>query len=81
MTENHCLLTFEMDIKNEVLEVHCNERGLEKLKIMIDALAAKKQDHVHLMTKEWGGNELSGEKQSQENQLVNHVKIFKWIDA
>jgi hypothetical protein len=31
------------------------------------------------MTEEWGGNELSGEKQGINNKLITHVKIMKWI--
>ncbi|MBA3238009.1 MAG: immunity protein 32 [Parachlamydiaceae bacterium] len=31
------------------------------------------------MTSDWGGNELSSEKQNQESEIINHVKIFKWI--
>jgi len=74
------LLTFEWDSNNETLEIHCNQKGLEKLKHMIDSLLVKKNsDHVHLMTNEWGGNELSDEKQNTENEIINHVKIFKWI--
>ncbi len=35
-------------------------------------------DHIHLMTKSWGGDELSDDKQCSENGLINHVKICKW---
>ena len=47
----------------------------------IDSLLSKADcDHIHLMTNEWGGNELSDKKQSPENELINHVKIFKWFN-
>ncbi|NGX39926.1 MAG: hypothetical protein KR126chlam1_01264 [Chlamydiae bacterium] len=75
------LLTFEWDEKNEILEIHGNQKGLEKLKHIINSLLFKEDpDHVHLMTNDWGGNELSSEKQSIENEMINHVKIFKWTD-
>jgi hypothetical protein len=52
------LLTFEWDFKNEILEIHGNQKGLEKLRNVIDSLLAKtSKDHTHLMTKSWGGNE------------------------
>ncbi|MBS0627215.1 MAG: immunity protein 32 [Verrucomicrobia bacterium] len=77
----YCLLTFEWDPKNEILEIHSNQNGLKKLKNTIDLLLTKSEnDHIHLMTKEWGGDELSDEKQCSENETINHVKIFKWID-
>ncbi|MBA3238014.1 MAG: immunity protein 32 [Parachlamydiaceae bacterium] len=80
--KKHCLLTFEFDAKNEMLEIHANQKGLENLKTVIDSLLSKTDcDHVHLMTTEWGGDGLSSEKQNQENEIINHVKIFKWIDA
>lgn len=73
------LLTFEWDADNEVLEIHGNEKGLEKLENIIKSLMAKAdRDHIHLMTKNWGGNELSDDKQCSENTLINHVKLFKW---
>ncbi|QVL56443.1 MAG: immunity protein 32 [Simkaniaceae bacterium] len=73
------LLTFESDKKHESIEIHCNQKGLENLKSIIDSLLSKQTcDHVHLMTPEWGGDELSSEKQCSENELINHIKIFKW---
>jgi Immunity protein 32 len=73
------LLTFEWDSKNDILEIHGNDKGLEKLKNMLDLLLNKtSDDHIHLMTKNWGGNELSDDKQCVENELINHVKLFKW---
>lgn len=79
--KSNYLLTFEWDKKNETLEIHANQNGLEKLKSMIDSLLSKSQpDHIHLMTKEWGGNELSSPVQSSENEIINHVKVFKWTD-
>ena len=83
MTSNKSdyVLTFEWDAKNEILEIHGNQKGLEKLKNVIDSLLAKtSNDHIHLMAKSWGGNELSDDKQCSENEIINHVKLFKWID-
>lgn len=48
---------------------------------MIDSLTkTKAPNHVHLMTNSWGGDELTDEKQGDENIIINHVKIFKWND-
>lgn len=73
------ILTFEWDSDNEALEIHGNKKGLEKLKNMIDLLLNKTtDDHAHLMTEDWGGNELSEESQCSDNELINHVKLFIW---
>ena len=77
--KSNYLLTFEWDSDNEILEIHGNGKGLEKLKNAIDSLIDKTDnDHIHLMTKSWGGDELSDDKQCLENALINHVKLFKW---
>ena len=71
---------FEWDSKNETLEIHGNREGLERLNGEIALLLAKlTSDHIHLMTKEWGGNELSNEKQCSENEIIHHVKLFNWV--
>jgi len=38
------------------------------------------QNHLHLMTPEWGGEELSAEKQqlSEQYKLIHHLKILYW---
>jgi len=37
-----------------------------------------KTEHIHLMTKEWSGGELSSE--SQIGEIINHVTIYCWKD-
>lgn len=72
-------LSFEWDEKGEKLEIHGNREGLENLVRILQSLLAKDEnDHVHLMTPQWGGEELSSEQQNPEATLVNHVKILHW---
>lgn len=79
LSKSNYLLTFESDIENELIEIHCDQQGLKKLKHVIDSLLSMQTpDYVHLMTQAWGGNELSEKKQGTKNAIVNHVKIFKW---
>ncbi|WP_370868604.1 Imm32 family immunity protein [Undibacterium sp.] len=48
---------------------------------MIESLLTRTTyDHMHLMTQKLGGKELTDQKQSRDNQTINHVKIFNWID-
>ena len=79
MNNQSFLLTFEWDSKNEILEIHSDTLGLEKLvSKLTQLLKAKENDHMHLMTSNWGGKELTDEKQCDLNVLINHVKIYKW---
>jgi len=79
MNDQSFLLSFEFDSKSETLEIHVNTQGLEKLIFALThLLQASGNDHVHLMTSNWGGGELSSEEQYELNILINHVKVFKW---
>ena len=74
------LLTFEISQENQQLIIHGDPEGLRFLCDAINRLVENTKDrafdHTHLMTQEWGGDELSSE--SQGGQLVNQVKIYCW---
>ncbi|WP_148864691.1 Imm32 family immunity protein [Marinobacter fonticola] len=73
------MLTFEWDSEAEQLEIHADANGLNDLVSQLLKLAAHSEiDHIHLMTEDWGGDELSSDKQNQGAELVHHVKVFKW---
>jgi hypothetical protein len=73
------ILTFEIDTTTKEIEIHANKEGLEILRKKIDFLLnSKSADHSHLMTEAWGGSELTNQKQSEQNELIHSVKIFKW---
>lgn len=72
-------VSFEWDRQNERLEIHGSTEGLHALANAIDTLASKgESDHIHLMTPEWGGSELSMEQQNSAASLIHHVKILLW---
>ncbi len=72
------MLTFELS-DNECLEIHGDKTGLLKLAKICEELANSiTSEHSHLMTEEWGGSELTSEKQGLKNDLVNQLKLFKW---
>ena len=77
MTNQKRLLTFELKKDGDEIELHGNAQGLRHLISRIEA-ALKNRDHEHLMTAEWGGNDLSDEKQGEENELIHHVKLMFW---
>jgi len=75
------LFTIEWNQKEENVEVHLNESGITYLRNVLNKLVeANIQDHIHLMTPNWGGAELTQEKQNQSNdvKLINHLKIVYW---
>lgn len=73
------MLTFENNNENHQLEIHGDKESLLKLAKILTEMAEKKElEHRHLMTKDWGGSELSNDKQGPGNTLYHHVKIFVW---
>jgi hypothetical protein len=77
------LFTVEFDKKHEKVEIHLNSLGVDMLIGHLEAL--KKHgvtENVHLMTEDWGGNELTNERQNSDDniQLINHLKVFYWAD-
>jgi hypothetical protein len=76
------LLTFELSKDGDELFIHGNSVGLQDLASKLVRLAEKakvgQHDHEHLMTEEWAGHELSSKTQSDDTQLLNHVKIYGW---
>jgi len=75
------MLTFEWDKDSEKLEIHADCKGLQELVKQIKKLESiKGNEHLHLMTEDWGGEELLGDKQNEKSELIHHVEIFKWMD-
>jgi hypothetical protein len=72
---NNPLLTFEINDTLESIEIFADKQGIKELIRWLE-LVLKTQDHQHLMTPEWGGDELSSTLQGQSNRLINHVKII-----
>ena len=78
------LLTFEWhgDKKTNQLAIHGSAEGLESLANKLLRLVQNTKDghfdHDHLMTESWGGTELSSVRQSEESELLSHVKIYCW---
>lgn len=76
------LLTFELSKDKDELHICTDIKGLENLIQELTSLLhwskADKTEHIHLMTEEWGGHELSSE--SQVGDILNHVKVYCWND-
>jgi hypothetical protein len=76
------LLTFELDKDADQIFIHGDPSGLENFanNLLRIAKNAKAGDfpHDHFFTEEWGGEELSSIKQSEDTKLINHVKVYGW---
>jgi hypothetical protein len=74
-------LTIELNVEGEALELHLNKDGAEYLRDKLNVLINNDlQDHCHLMTEDWGGNELTSKKQSNSSttKLLHSLKIIYW---
>ncbi len=75
------LLTFEFTPDCDEVEIHCDRKGLDTLLTILHKLADSKSPlprHDHLMTPAWAGNELTEEKQGEQNTLLNKVTVRLW---
>ena len=75
------MLTFELSPDGDELEIHCDQEGLDVLLRTLHRLADSKSSlprHDHLMTPGWAGNELTEEKQGEQNTLLNKVTVRLW---
>ncbi len=73
--------TIEFNKEDEAIELHLDKAGAEYLKDLLEKLIEHdEQEHYNLMTEEWGGNELSLEKQSKSSttKLIHHLKLMYW---
>ncbi|MBA4019028.1 MAG: methylhydantoinase [Pirellula sp.] len=76
------MLTFEYRDDEKTLFVHGDIAGLRSLAEYIQRLIAQTPDgtfdHSHLMTPEWGGEELTSTPQDPTAGLIHHVKLYCW---
>jgi hypothetical protein len=80
------LLSVVAEKSGDVVHIHTDELGLERLARVIDDLRAKLRagecDHDHLFTEAWAGGELTETMLAQDRESgatqVHHVKIYAW---
>jgi len=76
------LLTFELAKDGDELLIHADAAGLRYLASALIRLAqhaeAGRKEHIHLMTKDWSGDELSSVAQDSEASLLHQVTIHGW---
>lgn len=73
------LLSVEFDPRGEKVEIHANHEGLDYLIKRLQSLKESPEpNHLHLMTLDWGGDELSNEQVGEGTDRITHVKVFLW---
>lgn len=62
-----------------VVEIYCDIEGARDLISQLNIIL-EGETHVHLMTPEWAGSELSSTQQSEKSFVVNHLLIQRVPD-
>ena len=75
------MLSFELkrpesSASADELEVILDSQGLESLLAQLRLLKEGRTDHIHLMSKVWGGTHLSDRPQTPANTTIHSVKIY-----
>jgi len=73
------ILTCELNKEKNTVEIVFNKDGILLLKEILEDLSLNNKEtisHVHLKTKEWGGNELSSNVMGENNSIINHMKFI-----
>jgi len=63
--------------KFEEMEIYIDDEGIDVFMAMLRFLKNNETDHVHMMSEEWGGYDLSDVPHDLKNSSVKHVKMFK----
>ena len=72
------MVVFEFDEEQERVEIHGTSEDLRELSNIIAKQAERIDDHDHLMTPSWAGDELSEKLVNKKDKLINHVAIYCW---
>lgn len=77
------VFTIELNQQGETVELHLNKAGAEHLRNVLDRLISNnRNEHLHLMTPDWGGDELSSNQQNigADVELLHQLKIVYWSE-
>ncbi|MEQ8212098.1 MAG: Imm32 family immunity protein [Lacipirellulaceae bacterium] len=73
-------ISLEVSLDGEQLFLSGDTAGLQRMRNYLDRLIANTNDgkfeHIHLMTPEWGGEELSSTQFFRDSTLIHHAKIY-----
>jgi hypothetical protein len=58
------------------IEINLDADGLRSLLSQLEFLKDGRTDHVHLMSKSWGGTHLEEQPRNDAGTAVRHVKIL-----
>ncbi|GBF50122.1 hypothetical protein LPTSP4_16460 [Leptospira ryugenii] len=76
------MLTVELNPDFDTVTIHGSPDRLRWLASLLRELAYLAEQngrhHEHLMSANWGGEELDSEPQSSEGKLVDHVILYGW---
>lgn len=58
------------------IELFIDTEGIDVLMGQLSLLKACKTDHLHFMSDDWGGSELSSKPIGDGNAIIHHAKIY-----
>ena len=73
---------FTVEVSEDLVEIHLNDEGIDFLINRLSLLKKSRNNkHEHLMTPDWGGNEITNIKQNMDDKakLVHHLKLAYWV--
>jgi len=88
MDTNSNLFSVVADTDGDTISIHVDEAALDylisRLSRLRDGLQRGDCDHLHLMTKSWGSDDLTetmlADERSSGHVQVHHVKVLAWTD-
>lgn len=69
------IFTVEHNSNSECVEIFLDNEGIEFFLRKLNKLH-KNGGHTHFMTPSWAGYELTEERQGNDNELINHLKVY-----
>ncbi|MCL2673305.1 MAG: Imm32 family immunity protein [Alphaproteobacteria bacterium] len=76
------MITVMASNNKDAIEIILDDAGIEKFIYYLTMLKERQDTHSHLMTKDWGGNELGNESQGtfSDGSIIHMVNIVN-VDA
>jgi hypothetical protein len=72
------LLVFESTESPEAIELHTDKEGMAHLIDELKRLMEGTDNHIHLMTPAWAGQDLTEEPVGEGNKTIHQVNVYCW---
>lgn len=77
-SERNGMIVVQSNAENQV-EIHLDPEGIDRLRRKLESLIAKPvNDHLHLTTPEWAGDDLDSTPMNEGATIVHKLDIYLW---